>query len=107
MRDYAIATELDPEWYQAWHTWALANFEVVNQLEVSQQGLTGAHFTTYIIPAVQGFLRSITISPKNSLQDALRLLTLWFRGLASTTCIWCCSGSEPGRTATCIMRLSG
>ena len=79
LQDYAVATELDPEWYQAWHTWALANFEVINQLEVSQQGLSSAHFTTYIIPAVQGFLRSIALSPDNSLQDTLRLLTLWFQ----------------------------
>lgn len=76
--DYATATQLDPGWYQAWHTWALANFEVITQLEVSQQGLSSADFTTYIIPAVEGFLRSIALSPGNSLQDTLRLLTLWF-----------------------------
>lgn len=56
----------------------MANFEVITQLEVSQQGLSSAHFTTYIIPAVEGFLRSIALSPGNSLQDTLRLLTLWF-----------------------------
>ncbi|WWC91382.1 uncharacterized protein L201_006326 [Kwoniella dendrophila CBS 6074] len=78
LHDYSLATELDPEWYQAWHTWALANFEVITQLEVSQAGLSSAHFTTYIIPAVDGFLRSIALSPGNSLQDTLRLLTLWF-----------------------------
>lgn len=78
LRDYSLATELDPTWYQAWHTWALANFEVINHLEVSQQGLLSQHFTTYIIPAVEGFLRSIALSPGNSLQDTLRLLTLWF-----------------------------
>lgn len=78
LHDYALATELDPTWYQAWHTWALANFEVITSLEVSQQGLSSGHFTTYIIPAVEGFLRSIALSPGNSLQDTLRLLTLWF-----------------------------
>lgn len=54
LQDYSIATELDPQWYQAWHTWALANFEVIARLEVSQHGLSSAHFTTYIIPAVEG-----------------------------------------------------
>lgn len=90
LSDFSVATELDPDWYQAWHTWALANFEAITQLEVSQQGLISAHFTTYIIPAVEGmsismlaaddtgFLRSIALSPGNSLQDTLRLLTLWF-----------------------------
>lgn len=73
-----MATELDPGWYQAWHTWSLANFEVITQLEVSQHGLASGHFVSYIIPAVQGFLRSIALSPGNSLQDTLRLLTLWF-----------------------------
>lgn len=78
IHDYKMATELNPEWYRAWHAWALANFEVISQLEVSQEGLSATHFTTYIIPAVEGFLRSISLSPSNSLQDTLRLLTLWF-----------------------------
>lgn len=78
LRDYALATQLDPGWYQAWHTWALANFEVISSFEMSQQGLSSAHFKDYIIPAVKGFLRSIALSPGNSLQDTLRLLTLWF-----------------------------
>lgn len=52
--DYATATQLDTDWYQAWHTWALANFDVINQFEVSQQGLQPVHFNTYIIPAVEG-----------------------------------------------------
>ena len=32
----------------------------------------------YCIAAVQGFFRSIALSSGNSLQDTLRLLTLWF-----------------------------
>ena len=51
---------------------------MVTQLEVSHEGLQPSHFTTYIIPAVDGFLRSIALSPGTSLQDTLRLLTLWF-----------------------------
>ncbi|KAL7421428.1 phosphatidylinositol kinase-related protein kinase tor1 [Cryptotrichosporon argae] len=78
LHDYQLATELDPEWYQAWHTWALANFEVITSLEVAQQAFSTTHFGNYIIPAVEGFLRSIALSPGNSLQDTLRLLTLWF-----------------------------
>lgn len=78
IHDYKMATELNPGWYRAWHAWALANFEVITQLEVSQDGLSADHFPKYIIPAVEGFLRSISLSPSNSLQDTLRLLTLWF-----------------------------
>ncbi|XP_071946239.1 serine/threonine-protein kinase mTOR-like [Antedon mediterranea] len=36
------------------------------------------YVATYAIPAVQGFFRSISLSSSNSLQDTLRLLTLWF-----------------------------
>lgn len=54
LADYYTATQLDTDWYQAWHTWALANFEVITQLEVSDQGLQAIHFTTYIVPAVEG-----------------------------------------------------
>lgn len=50
---YSLATELDPAWYQAWHAWALANFDVITELEVSPEGLTADHFPTYIIPAVE------------------------------------------------------
>ena len=32
----------------------------------------------YCIAAVEGFFKSITLSSSHSLQDTLRLLTLWF-----------------------------
>lgn len=35
-------------------------------------------FHVYTKPAVQGFFRSIALSKGSSLQDTLRLLTLWF-----------------------------
>jgi len=33
----------------------------------------------HIVPAIEGFFRSIALSSGNSLQDTLRLLTLWFK----------------------------
>ena len=33
LHSYYLATHFDPAWYKAWHTWALANFEVVGYLE--------------------------------------------------------------------------
>ena len=33
LHSYLLATHYDPKWYKAWHTWALANFEVVAYLE--------------------------------------------------------------------------
>ncbi|KAF9582493.1 phosphatidylinositol kinase- protein kinase tor1, partial [Lunasporangiospora selenospora] len=80
---YHYATCLDRNWYKAWHTWALANFDVISYYEKSQAP-TGANGTKdeslqYVIPSVTGFFRSIALSAGNSLQDTLRLLTLWFK----------------------------
>lgn len=39
---------------------------------------TAQHVSSYTVPAVHGFFRSIALSHGSSLQDTLRLLTLWF-----------------------------
>ncbi|KAF9952831.1 phosphatidylinositol kinase- protein kinase tor1 [Mortierella alpina] len=75
---YHYATHLDKSWYKAWHTWALANFDVISFFE--KEGPAGASQSLqYVIPSVTGFFRSIALSAGNSLQDTLRLLTLWFK----------------------------
>jgi FKBP12-rapamycin complex-associated protein len=105
LKSYKKATQLDPEWYKAWHTWALANFEVIQHLEGQENLVYSDVFATYVVPAVHGtclswfsfvvshprftnslstanrlgFFRSIALSKGNSLQDSLRLLTLWFK----------------------------
>ncbi|KAH9004515.1 atypical/PIKK/FRAP protein kinase [Lactarius hatsudake] len=83
LHSYLLATHFDPNWYKAWHTWALANFEVVNHLlnqaEVKAADVMGTTLVPHIIPAVQGFFRSIALRSDNALQDTLRLLTLWFK----------------------------
>eukprot|EP00058_Branchiostoma_floridae_P004987 XP_002590475.1 hypothetical protein BRAFLDRAFT_124561 [Branchiostoma floridae] len=57
LRYYSASTEHDRNWYK---------------------GMGNIHH--YTVPAVQGFFRSISLalSSGNSLQDTLRLLTLWF-----------------------------
>ncbi|XP_012282445.1 serine/threonine-protein kinase mTOR isoform X2 [Orussus abietinus] len=101
---YAAATEHDPTWYKAWHAFAYTNFETVlfykhQQGESSQTeggngtaGASGAigtvtgnsslsgtqYISRFTVPAVEGFFRSINLSHGSSLQDTLRLLTLWF-----------------------------
>ncbi|KAH8412631.1 hypothetical protein KR009_003909 [Drosophila setifemur] len=91
------ATSYDPNWYKAWHLWAYMNFKVVqaqktalDKQQQQQQGLglglsMGLGLDSdmliiqqYAVPAVQGFFRSISLIKGNSLQDTLRLLTLWF-----------------------------
>lgn len=82
---YAAATQYNRDSYKAWHAWALANFEVVTMIagqtsrDNSTRVVVPAHVVTeHVIPAIRGFLRSISLSSTSSLQDTLRLLTLWF-----------------------------
>ncbi|KAK7869671.1 hypothetical protein R5R35_010033 [Gryllus longicercus] len=98
---YAAATDHDTTWYKAWHAWAYMNFETVlfykqqqvtegvavpssssrtGQSEGSQgnRNMTNAYIQQFTVPAVEGFFRSIALSHGSSLQDTLRLLTLWF-----------------------------
>lgn len=76
---YRRATELDKHWYKAWHAWALANFDVISHYERLDENVSGRVIVARIVPAVQGFFRSISLASGNSLQDTLRLLTLWFK----------------------------
>lgn len=65
---YVKATEFDESWYKAWHALAYMSYEAVlfhNSID-------------YRISAIKSFFRSIALSNGNSLQDTLRLLTLWF-----------------------------
>ncbi|KAI9896683.1 hypothetical protein N3K66_008855 [Trichothecium roseum] len=79
---YSQATKYNPRWYKAWHAWALANFELVQTLSARND----PHHTRadhnvileHVVPAVKGFFKSIALSQGSSLQDTLRLLTLWF-----------------------------
>ncbi|KAF9435486.1 phosphatidylinositol kinase- protein kinase tor1 [Entomortierella beljakovae] len=78
---YLYATHLDKDWYKAWHTWALANFEVITFYEKNPPTSSSGRdpCLQYVIPSVMGFFKSIALSHGNSLQDTLRLLTLWFK----------------------------
>lgn len=79
---YSRATFHNRGWYKAWHAWALANFEVVTAItsQTSREAveLPQQIITDHVVPAVQGFFKSIALSSTSSLQDTLRLLTLWF-----------------------------
>ena len=82
LQSYHSATRYNENWYKAWHAWALANFEVVTSL-TSEAGRESADVPPHIVhdhvvPAIRGFFKSIALSSASSLQDTLRLLTLWF-----------------------------
>lgn len=81
---YLAATSYDKSWHKAWHGWALMNFEMASAWDrrnasagVVRSG--PSRINPYIVPAIQGFFRSISLSKRDSLQDSLRLLTLWFK----------------------------
>ncbi|XP_063386594.1 serine/threonine-protein kinase mTor-like [Cydia fagiglandana] len=92
LRNYSAATILAPEWYKGCHAWACMNFETVlfykQQDNMSESSVAGGSsekkvsradfINTHTIPAIEGFFKSISISNGSSLQDTLRLLTLWF-----------------------------
>ncbi len=99
---YLLATHFDRNWYKAWHNWALANFEVISMYSnrsefVSTTSAADAPAISsaraselvdgfplelvqqHVVPAIKCFFHSIALSETNSLQDTLRLLTLWFK----------------------------
>ncbi|EEH19714.1 hypothetical protein PABG_01973 [Paracoccidioides brasiliensis Pb03] len=81
LNSYSAATQYNRDSYKAWHAWALANFEVVNALstQTNRETVVPHHIVLeHVIPAIRGFFRSIALSSTSSLQDTLRLLTLWF-----------------------------
>ncbi|KAL1192594.1 Serine/threonine-protein kinase TOR [Cardamine amara subsp. amara] len=67
-----------PKWAKAWHTWALFNTAVMSHY--IQKGQKSSEF---VVAAVTGYFHSIACAANakgvdDSLQDILRLLTLWF-----------------------------
>jgi len=79
LKNYLNATQFDPDWYKAWHAWALTNFEAINFYERNTPSFSKPKLLQYIVPSVHGFFRSIALAKGNSLQDTLRLLTIWFK----------------------------
>jgi len=54
----------------------------VHQLAKSENCNEEATFqrvSAHLLPAIQGFFRTIALSPQGALQDTLRLLSLWFK----------------------------
>ncbi|RKP27125.1 armadillo-type protein [Syncephalis pseudoplumigaleata] len=79
LKSYFLATHYDSDSYKAWHAWSLSNFEVISHFEKMSDLMSPQILSAHIVPAVQGFFRSLALASGNSLQDTLRLLTLWFK----------------------------
>src|SRR5690606_34342915 len=72
LKNYKTATELQPNWSRAWYNYALFNSRVIERVDEKSR-------LPYIVEAINGYLKSITLNQGNSIQDVLRLLTLWFK----------------------------
>ena len=63
MHAYYLATHYDPGWYKAWHTWALANFEVIAHMESMADSklndIAGERLAAHVVQAVKGWLAPI------------------------------------------------
>ncbi|KAL5560921.1 hypothetical protein UlMin_030668 [Ulmus minor] len=75
---FAKATQYGNKWSRAWHKWALFNTAVM-----SHYTLRGYPASQFVVAAVTGYFHSIACAANSkgvddSLQDILRLLTLWF-----------------------------
>ncbi|KAJ8764782.1 hypothetical protein K2173_009184 [Erythroxylum novogranatense] len=79
------ATHCANKWAKAWHTWALFNTAVMSHYTVRGFPSVASQF---VVAAVTGYFHSIACAANSkgvddSLQDILRLLTLWFNHGAS------------------------
>ncbi|KAF8201037.1 atypical/PIKK/FRAP protein kinase [Mycena galopus ATCC 62051] len=83
LQSYLLATTFDESWYKAWHTWAMANFDVIGQIDTQSEGrirdISGERLASHVVQSIEGFFRSINLRNEDALQDTLRLLTLWFK----------------------------
>jgi FKBP12-rapamycin complex-associated protein len=78
LKSYSAATEFDPAWGKAWHSWALMNYDVIQWL-LDNHERPESSVIKHAIPAIKGFFKSISLAQDAALQDILRLLTLWFK----------------------------
>lgn len=76
--------------YRAWHSWALINFRLAEQIRESEKGRAGCQnakspsiIRSHIIAAVKGFVRAISVGTKrwsaSVQQDLLNLLSCLFK----------------------------
>ncbi|CAL0314575.1 unnamed protein product [Lupinus luteus] len=77
---FANATQYSNKWAKAWHKWALFNTAVMSHYTLRGFPDVAAQF---VVAAVTGYFHSIACAANakgvdGSLQDILRLLTLWF-----------------------------
>ncbi|KAJ2369960.1 phosphatidylinositol kinase- protein kinase tor1 [Coemansia sp. RSA 2607] len=73
------ATVLDHMSYKAWHNLAVRHYTESQRYDAEHTSTSKDVVEKHAVPAVHGFIRAIQLSMGHtSLQDMLRLLTVWF-----------------------------
>ncbi|KAJ2722721.1 phosphatidylinositol kinase- protein kinase tor1 [Coemansia sp. Benny D115] len=79
LESYHAAAILDSKWYKAWHFLALRHFQETQKHDIEHSMVSDDIVERHIVPSVHGFFRAIQLSKNDTtLQDTLRLLTVWF-----------------------------
>ncbi|KAH8916272.1 hypothetical protein BT69DRAFT_1340381 [Atractiella rhizophila] len=82
LASYLLASTLDSGWAKAYHSFALANSDVISYYsKMADEGepMPEDIFANHLVPALHAFFKTISLSQGTALQDTLRLLTLWFK----------------------------
>ncbi|OMJ20268.1 Target of rapamycin [Smittium culicis] len=73
------STILNRKSYISWHSFALRHYEMTQNFEREDNTISTQMVDTHIIPSIHGFFKAIQLSNMDTtLQDTLRLLTVWF-----------------------------
>ncbi|KAJ1957088.1 phosphatidylinositol kinase- protein kinase tor1, partial [Linderina pennispora] len=79
LKSYHAATVLHSKWYKAWHSLASQHYYETQKLTSELNAVPEDAIERHVVPAVNGFFRAIKLAKKDTtLQDTLRLLTVWF-----------------------------
>ncbi|KAJ2704475.1 phosphatidylinositol kinase- protein kinase tor1 [Coemansia sp. IMI 203386] len=79
LESYRAATILDEMSYKAWHQLAVWHYSQTQKYGTEHADVTEDIVENHVVPAVHGFFRAIQLSMGfTTLQDMLRLLTVWF-----------------------------
>lgn len=77
---FQAASSFDRKWYRAWHGLAMASQEMIASFELHRGTEARPRSNPYVVPSIQSFFKSIGLAKSGgTLQDTLRLLTLWFK----------------------------
>ncbi|KAJ2596931.1 phosphatidylinositol kinase- protein kinase tor1, partial [Coemansia sp. RSA 1722] len=79
LESYRAATILDEMSYKAWHQLAVWHYSETQKYGTEHADVSEDIVESHVVPAVHGFFRAIQLSMGfTTLQDMLRLLTVWF-----------------------------